>query len=328
MTDVETKDDKQWPRKVSAVVISYFTGPVLVRCLKSLAVQEELGEIILIDNGNPADEIDRLVRRASCGDITTVISGHGNIGFAAACNKGVSAAGYEIILLLNPDAEMPPDGLGKMLDDAETLTGPWLMGAKLVGIDGKEQQGSRRGVLTPLSAILEASQLYRILPNGNKRRFNQHAAPSPQRLTDIPTLSGACLMTTRQSYLAIHGMDEGYFLHVEDIDFCRRFAAAGGRVLFNPNVDVTHHKGSSRANSARVERLKTQSMIRYFRKHFGDVYPAPIIFVLSALLWIFYGLRRLAMALKNSVRFMRFFFAHGFAGARRARRIHATRLSR
>jgi GT2 family glycosyltransferase len=37
-------------------------------------------------------------------------------------------------------------------------------------------------------------------------------------------------------YNDLGGMDEKYFLHVEDVDFCMRVERAGGTILYDPNV--------------------------------------------------------------------------------------------
>ena len=45
--------------------------------------------------------------------------------------------------------------------------------------------------------------------------------------------------------LDLGGMDEDYFLHVEDIDFCLRVEKINGSILYLPHVSVIHRKGSS-----------------------------------------------------------------------------------
>ena len=45
-------------KPLSAIVISYFTGPLLSRCVASLRVAEGVAEIILVDNGNPPGAVE------------------------------------------------------------------------------------------------------------------------------------------------------------------------------------------------------------------------------------------------------------------------------
>ncbi len=272
---------------VSAIVVSYHTGPLLADCLAALD-REAVGEIILVDNGNPAGAVD-----AAAADIAIpvrVLTGHGNIGFAAACNRGAKAAAGEFFLFINPDAIIAEGGVARMLTDGASLTRPWLMGVKLVDPDGEEQRGSRRAELTPWRAIFDASQLSTLAPQVFSP-FNLHQTPPPESLAEIATLSGACLFLPSQDYAAMGGMDEGYFLHVEDIDFCKRFRDAGGKVWFNPHVSVTHHKSSSAAPVREVEAHKTRGLIRYFDTHFKKSWPAPIRWLLAKALWVSFAVK-------------------------------------
>lgn len=303
---------------VSAIVVSYFTGPVLARSIAALQAQPEIAEIILIDNGNfPGD-----VEAASAGEgaLVRIIAGQGNVGFAAGCNLGAKAARGDTLLIINPDALMPPGGLARLLADSAELKRPWLMGAKLVDPDGAEQQGSRRRVLTPWTAFVEATRLYKLAPNHPYfRRFNLHTEDCPDEIAAVPTLSGAVMFTPRADYNGIDGMDERYFLHVEDVDFCLRFAKAGGEVWFNPHVAVVHYKSSSRANPVKIEARKTAGVIRYFHTHFSDAYPKPFLWLVDGALWALFGVLFVKRAIAKALRLAGFRIRTGGRGMTRAR---------
>jgi GT2 family glycosyltransferase len=87
---------------------------VLARCLDALRLQECVREIILIDNGNPDGAIDAAIGPAGDGPAIKVVSGHGNVGFAAACNIGARAATGVLLLFVNPDAILPPGGAARL----------------------------------------------------------------------------------------------------------------------------------------------------------------------------------------------------------------------
>jgi GT2 family glycosyltransferase len=192
--------------------------------------------------------------------------GQGNIGFAAGCNLGAHRATGDLLLLLNPDCVLPAGAVRALAAEGETQPRPWLLGPRLLNPDGSEQAGDRRRVLTPWLALVEALGLYR-LPG--VRRFNLHQDPLPERTLAVPVISGACMLVPRQDYWRVGGMDEGFFLHVEDIDFCVRFGTDGGSVYFCPAVTVPHAKGTSDAPALAVEWHKTRGFFRYFRKHFS-----------------------------------------------------------
>ncbi|MBF0305364.1 MAG: glycosyltransferase family 2 protein, partial [Alphaproteobacteria bacterium] len=61
-----------------------------------------------------------------------------------------------------------------------------------------------------------------------------------------------------------------YFLHFEDLDFCQKIGAAGGRVLFCPEIVLVHEKSQSAASPLFVERQKCRSMKLYFHKHYAE----------------------------------------------------------
>ena len=277
---------------ISAIVVTYHTGPVLARSLDSLRLQEGVREIILVNNGNPDGAVAAAIGSQTDGPPIRVVDGHGNIGFASACNLGARAASGDILLFINPDAIMPPGGAMRLASDGARLDGPWLIGAKIIDPDGGEQRGSRRATLTPWRAFVEATKLYKIAPRHPYfRRFNLHGDPCPREVTPIPVISGACFCLKREDYFAIGGMDEQYFLHVEDVDLCLRFANAGGAVYFDPHVSVLHFKSSSDVDPILVDLRKTISMRRYFRAHFLDPYPAPFLWFLGVLLWAQFGLK-------------------------------------
>lgn len=305
---------------VTAIVVSYFTGPVLTRSLQSLCAQSPIAEIILVDNGNFPGDVEAAIAESNSAARVRVISGHGNIGFAAGCNLGARMAQTDHLLIFNPDAIMPEGGVARMLSDAAELEPPWLMGAKLVGPDGIEQQGSRRRVLTPGSAFVEATKLYRLAPQHPYfQRFNLHTSDCPHDVIDVPTISGAVMLIPHTDYMANDGMDEHYFMHVEDVDFCLRFADAGGDVYFNPHVPVVHFKSSSRANPVKIEARKTAGIIRYFHKHFEKAYPRPFLWLVDGALWVSFGLLFIRRAVLKALRLVGFRMRNGGRGLRRAR---------
>jgi hypothetical protein len=313
---------------VSAIVVSFFTGPLLARAIASLKAQPEIAEIIVVDNGNWEGAVEAAVAATPEGASVEVVTGHGNVGFATACNLGAKRARGAYLLFLNPDAMMPTGGVARLLADGAALRRPWIVGPMIVNPDGSEQQGSRRRTLTPWTAFVEATKLYRLAPrHPHFRRFNMHAEPRPAVVSPTPVISGACFFLPREDFFLIGGMDERYFLHVEDIDFCLRFAKAGGGVYFNPNVGVVHHKSSSRVSAMRVERRKTASIIRYFNTHFSEPYPRPFLWMVAGLLWFAFAMKLAARAFSRARSFVGR-RARGGAVFRRARQMAAARRAR
>ena len=318
---------------VSVIVISYFTGPLLDRCLAALATQRAVHEVLLVDNGNHDGAVSKAIaaykKNNPDAPPLVLLDGHGNIGFAAACNKAVAKAQGDIVLFLNPDAVLEENVVARLVQDSSDLPSPWILAPKLVGPDGKEQQGSRRAVLTPWRTFVEGTKLYRLAPEHPYfQRFNMHQDAPPDEIKELPTISGACFMTPRADYLSIGGMDERYFLHVEDVDFCLRFTKAGGGVYFDPHIEVVHYKSSSRANAWRIELRKTKSLITYFQTHFARAYPRPFLWLVYTLLWLSLGGLAIRRAIGRTLRIVGLRLRGRNATAARAKSMSKDRAAR
>ncbi len=253
---------------ISAIVVSYYTGPSLNDCLDALANAGDIAQVVVVDNGNPPEVEAALDRRAASDPRLRVLRGHGNLGFATSCNRGAAAASGAAFLFINPDAVVAP-GAAAMLWAAarDWPKRPVVVGGRVLNADGSEQRGCRREMFTPWRAMVsfsQASRLERLLPAF--RDLHRERDPLPDRPTPMPVISGAFLLLTRPDFAALGGFDEGYFLHVEDIDLCRRAAQIGGAVLFHPHATATHLRSTSAAPRLVVERHKAAGFRRYFQK--------------------------------------------------------------
>ena len=279
---------------VSVVMVSYRTGPVLGAAIESVLAPDQRGlvELVLVDNGNPPEVAAELARRAASDPRLVVVTGHGNVGFARGCNIGARRARGRVLMLLNPDCRLAPGAIPALLAEAGTLGERWMLGCRVVDPDGSDQRGSRRALLTPVTALVEAFRLDRLAPKLLRRhRLNQHESPLPDRTVPVPAVSGACMMLPAATFRAVGGMDEGYFLHVDDLDLCLRLHRDGVPVLFAPHVEAVHHAGSSRADPIRIEWHKVRGFLRYFRVHYRGLRWIPVTAPLAAAVLTRFGVK-------------------------------------
>jgi len=81
------------------------------------------------------------------------------------------------------------------------------------------------------------------------------------------------MLMPRATFDRLGGLDEGYFLHVEDLDFCLRLNRGGGAAFFMPSLSCTHVKGTSGAPALAVERHKLAGFRRFFARHYAASHP-------------------------------------------------------
>jgi hypothetical protein len=249
--------------RVAAVIVNYHTGPLLGDCLRRVLRCPELAEVVLVDNGSAPGEIDALL--AEIGDRRILrLDLPSNPGFAVACNRGARACQSPWLLFLNPDCLVEADTLDRLGRTAHARERLAVLGALLVDTQGRPDPASLRRDPLPARAIASALGLDRF------DAIDGVPLPIPFGQTEPlrgDAISGALMLVRRDAFNAARGFDEGYFMHAEDLDLCRRIRELGFEVWCDPGVRVVHVKGvSSRRRPLRVEIAKHRGLLRYFDK--------------------------------------------------------------
>ncbi len=261
--------------RISAIVVSYQTGFRLKECLYALAADPDISEVIIVDNGNPQRMQDWVQAFAAKRPSINLLSGHGNIGFGAGVNLGVSEAAGPHLLVINPDAVLRWKSLPGMQAAASELTAPWIIGGRIFDLKGREQVGPRRRELTLRRAVTSFI---------GWNTWTLEDQPMPLEPVSMEVISGAFFLTSKESLSMLDGFDEGYFLHVEDVDLCWRCWKAGGKVVYDPNAGALHYGSTSDAPSRFVAMHKADSLKRYFRKTAGGPFKRFAASLLSPLM--------------------------------------------
>jgi N-acetylglucosaminyl-diphospho-decaprenol L-rhamnosyltransferase len=266
-------------KKLSIVIISKDTKDLLKDLLGSIyadtSLTHSLKEIILVDNGS-VDGTDRLIEKSF--PKVVYLRNEGNMGFAAAVNRGFVRSYGEYVFLLNSDTRLIEGEALKMLLFLEENRDVGICGPQLVYPDMKPQRSFAyvpslfleivpRFILELLFpekyAAKQSSHFHAPVPAvGRVSRFTLHG------IIDVPSLIGAAIMIRRSVFDALDGFDERFFFFLEETDLCVRAKGIGRRVVFLPDAKVVHLQGKTVGKNWVKGRIEYNiSLYKFIRKH-------------------------------------------------------------
>ena len=252
---------------LSVIIVNWNVRDLLRRCLHSILAYLHTCslEVIVVDNGS-TDGSPEMVRTEF--PQVHLMANPDNRGFTAANNQGLTVARGRYVLLLNPDTEVLGDALATMVAFADAHPDVGVVGPQLLNPDGTVQS-SRRRFPTLATALLESTWLQPYAPRRLLARYYVLDRPDDE-VQDVDWVTGAALMARREAVEQVGPLDEGFFMYSEELDWCRRFRAAGWRVVYLPTARVIHHEGKSSEQVLPARHIHFQtSKIRYFRKYHG-----------------------------------------------------------
>jgi len=275
--------------EVSIVIVNWNTCALLSQCLRS--VEREVDsiphEVWVVDNGSSDDSVAMLRRDFPH---VHVIESRVNLGFAGANNLAMQRSTGRYLLLLNTDAIVQPGSIRALLDLAEAEPRAGIVGAHLLNPDGSFQ-ASYTNFPTLWQEFLILSTLGRRLRG---RWYPSHGPEEERGPQRVDYVEGACLLVRRAALEQVGGLDEGYFMYAEEVDWCRRMAAQGWEVWYQPVARVVHIGGASSANRKTSREADLyRSRVRYFRMQHGRVQAE----LLKAMIVAFTGVKQVSHAL-------------------------------
>ena len=251
-----------------AIVVNYNAGEWLRACIESILHSEHEAKIVIVDNASVDESIAGL---GACADGVELIRNTENAGFARANNQVLKSHSAEFYVLVNPDCIVEKDTIGTVISAMRKDKDIGLASCVIRNADGSIQKTCRRRFPTPASALARTLGLSTLWP-GKSGNFDYGDEQANSGVEFVEAISGA-FMVARESVLASVGyLDEGYFMHCEDLDWCKRFWQAGFKVAFVADVFVTHAKGAS-GRTLRVNWHLHQGMLRFYRKFYQSEYP-------------------------------------------------------
>lgn len=253
----------------SIVIVAADSGPPLRAGVTSALASMSAVEVILVDNASSDGEIERAEASHAADMRFRVLRNGANLGFGPACNRGAAIARGDTLIFLNPDCELPATGVEQLREILRTESNIGMMGLTVCAADGSPARGNRRRDPTLMRAFASMTGLARL--EGRCPKLAGVEMPLPvdplPPVETVEAVSGACMVLPSTVFRRVGGFDEEYFLHVEDLDLCRRVREQSYRVVVATAVRAVHAQGSSsRHRPFFVARHKRDGMWRYFLK--------------------------------------------------------------
>ncbi len=262
---------------IAAVVVSYRSVATLDECLLRLRAAAGVTQIRVVDNGSDDGTVDILRRHALADPRVRFVANPDNPGFSVACNQGAAGSDAPWLAFVNPDLQVDIDTLARLRGHALALGGCVLLGADLHGEDGVRDGAARR----------RDPDFAAMLRNPSAGARLDVPLDDTRVLQPVDAVSGALMLMPRSLFVRIGGFDEGYRLHAEDLDLCRRARQAGATVAAANDVPVLHLRGvSSRSRPLFVEWHKHRGLWRYFRRFEASRRSVAIRAAVFAAIWL------------------------------------------
>jgi GT2 family glycosyltransferase len=254
------------PVALDVAIVSYRCRDLLRACLASLDQHAPACpmSISVVDNASGDGTVAMVAREFPH---VMLIESETNCGFAAATNAAIRPGSAPYLLVLNPDTEVRAGTLDRLVELMEDRPEVGIAGCRLELEDGTFDHASRRSFPTRLGALAHFTGIGTRVTSGP---LAQYRAPDVER-GPVDAVNGAFMLLRRAALDEVGLFDEGYWMYMEDLDLCYRFAKASWTTWYEPSVTTLHVKGGTwpRARSVRLTVAFHYGMYRFYRKHYA-----------------------------------------------------------
>lgn len=174
-------------------------------------------------------------------------------GYGANHNAAFARCRTPYFCVANPDIRLPSDPFPPLLqalqDGAVGVVAPLVRSPA-----GNIEDSARR---FPTAGVL-LRKLFGARPGPDY--------PANRGPLAVDWVAGMFMLFRSDSYRALAGFDEAYFLYYEDVDICRRLRLAGKSVIYHPGVEIVHDARRASRRNPRLALHHLASALRYFSR--------------------------------------------------------------
>jgi N-acetylglucosaminyl-diphospho-decaprenol L-rhamnosyltransferase len=249
---------------LGVVVVTHNSDAVLGACLESCRKFVN-APVVVVDNASTDNSVT-VARDAG----VLVCANTENRGFAAAVNQGVNQLGTELILLLNPDAELVSSVEPLVLACLDPQVGA-SAGALVDEETHQPQKGfSVRRFPNATTLVFETLGINRLVAWNPVNRQYRCADLNLSDTASIEQPAAAFFLFRRDAWADVGGFDESFHpIWFEDVDFCKRLINREWVIRYIPQAIAAHRGGHSamKLESYQKRSYWFGSLLRYARKH-------------------------------------------------------------
>ena len=241
--------------KISIVIANKDHASDLRRCITSVIEKStyENYEIIVVENNSTTQEIFEYYKELEEVDRVKVVTYKApleNVGFnySAVNNFGASHATGDYILLLN--------------NDTQVITVNWM--EELLMYAQREDVGAVGGKLYYENKTIQHAGVVLAL-GAHRTAGHSHYGQHRENLgymgrlcytQNVSAVTGACLLVKKSLFEKVGGLDEGFAISLNDVDFCLKLRELGLLNVFTPFAELYHFESISRGLDNEGEKAK------------------------------------------------------------------------
>jgi GT2 family glycosyltransferase len=244
--------------EVTAVTVTLNGLPWIEQCLESLSGVDT----IVVDHGSTDGTLELV--RARFPDVRVIEQG--NKGYGAGLNAGFLAASPDYYLVINSDAWLVGDALGRLVAFAEAHQDAAVVAPRLLNPDGTLQR-SVRGFPTLWRLSTEYFFLRKMAPRSHALNAFYAGGFDHDQARPVDWVMGSCFLVRRAACDEVGLFDEDFFMFSEEVDWFYRFHQAGWAIWFTPDAEAVHVGGAT--HGGRMFDENVGGHVRWFAKHRG-----------------------------------------------------------
>lgn len=223
--------------KVAVVILNWNGSNMLRRFLPTvMRYSSQQATVIVADNASTDNSLEVLEKEFP--NCSTIVLSE-NYGFAGGYNKALAQVKADYYVLLNSDVEVTEGWLTPLISFMETHLEVAACQPKLLSEQDKtsfEYAGGSGGFIDKYGYPFCRGRIFDTI-EVDKGQYDKPMS--------VFWATGACLMVRSSDYWAVNGLDNSFFAHNEEIDFCWRLQLLGKKIYCLPNSVVYHVGGGT-----------------------------------------------------------------------------------